>query len=115
MKKTVKNHQKPHTERESENVAATFDELIHSPNRLRICAALAAVAEIEFAELERNVGITTQLMSKQLKLLADAGYIHMEKRPETIGRPRTWVSFTPAGRRAYFGHINALRAITGEM
>ena len=54
-------------------------------------------------------------MSKQLKLLADAGYIHMEKRPEIIGRPRTWVSFTPAGRRAYFGHINALRAITGEM
>lgn len=115
MKKTVKNHQKPHAERESENVAAAFDELIHSPNRLRICAALAAVAEIEFAELERNVGITTQLMSKQLKLLADAGYIHMEKRSEIIGRPRTWVSFTPAGRRAYSGHINALRAITGEM
>lgn len=64
MKKTAKNHQKPQTERESENVAATFDELIHSPNRLRICAALAAVAEIEFANLERSVGITTQLMSK---------------------------------------------------
>lgn len=115
MKKTAKNREKPQTERDFENVAATFDELIHSPNRLRICAALAVVAEIEFAELERSVGITTQLMSKQLKLLADARYIHMEKRPETIGRPRTWVSFTPAGRRAYFGHINALRAITGEM
>ncbi|WP_297722393.1 transcriptional regulator [uncultured Mobiluncus sp.] len=115
MKKTAKNHQKPQTERDFENVAAAFDELIHSPNRLRICAALAAVAEIEFANLERSVGITTQLMSKQLKLLAHAGYIHMEKRPETIGRPRTWVSFTPAGRRAYSGHINALRAITGEM
>lgn len=113
MKKTAKNHQKPQTERDFQNVAAAFDELIHSPNRLRICAALAAVAEIEFADLQRSVGITTQLMSKQLKLLADAGYIHMEKRPETIGRPRTWVSFTPAGRRAYSGHINALRAITG--
>ena len=115
MKKIVKNNQKPHTEREYENVAAAFDELIHSPNRLRICAALAVVAEIEFADLERSVGITTQLMSKQLKLLADAGYVHMEKRPETIGRPRTWVSPTPAGRRAYSGHITALRAITGEM
>lgn len=115
MKKTAKNYQKPQTERDFENVAAAFDELIHSPNRLRICAALAAVAEIEFADLQRSVGITTQLMSKQLKLLADAGYIRMEKRPETIGRPRTWVSFTPAGRRAYFGHINALRAITGEV
>lgn len=115
MKKTTKNREKPHTERESESVEAAFDELIHSPNRLRICAALAAVAEIEFAELERSVGITTQLMSKQLKLLADAGYIHMEKRPETIGRPRTWVSFTSAGRRAYSGHVNALRAITGDM
>lgn len=115
MKKTAKNREKPQTERDFENVAAAFDELIHSPNRLRICAALAAVAEIEFADLQRSVGITTQLMSKQLKLLADAGYIHMEKRPETIGRPRTWVSFTSAGRRAYSGHINALRAITGEM
>ena len=78
MEKEKKNRGKPKVEREAENVPAAFDELIHSPNRLRIMAALAVVAEIEFAELEEAMGITTQLMSKQLKLLADAGYIDME-------------------------------------
>lgn len=103
---------KPAATRLTEDTPAKFDDLIHSPNRLRIMATLAAVSEIDFATLEENVGITTQLMSKQLKLLADAGYLEMEKRPEVVGRPRTWVTLTAAGRRAYGGHINALREIT---
>lgn len=103
---------KPGAARQAEATPAKFDELIHSPNRLRIMATLAAVSEIDFATLEENVEITTQLMSKQLKLLAEAGYLAMEKRPEVVGRPRTWVALTPAGRRAYAGHVNALREIT---
>lgn len=109
------NRGKPGAARQAEDTPAKFDELIHSPNRLRIMATLAAVSEIDFATLEENVEITTQLMSKQLKLLSEAGYLVMEKRPEVVGRPRTWVTLTAAGRRAYAGHVNALREITQRL
>jgi DNA-binding MarR family transcriptional regulator len=90
-------------------VGPRFDELIHSPNRLRICAALGTSTEIEFSALEQALGISTSLLSKQLKLLADAGYLALDKRPQTFGRPRTWLRLTPKGRDAYLGHVAALR------
>lgn len=110
--KEIPDRGKPAADARAQSVKPAFDVLIHSPNRLRICAALAAVAEIEFADLEAAIGITTQLMSKQLKLLSDACYVTLEKRPEKVGRPRTWAALTDAGRRAYLGHIKALREIT---
>jgi len=92
---------------------ASFDELIHSPNRLRICAALEASSELEFAALEAGLGLSTSLLSKQLKLLVDAGYVELDKRRQPIGRPRTWVRLTPIGRRSYRNHVAALRRIVG--
>lgn len=94
-----------------EPVVAQFDDLIHAPTRLRITAALAASTELEFSALEESVGVSTSLLSKQLKLLADAGYLALEKRPQPFGRPRTWVRLTSAGRRAYLGHVGALRQL----
>ncbi|MCC6495193.1 MAG: transcriptional regulator, partial [Propionibacteriaceae bacterium] len=47
-----------------------------------------------------------------LKVLTDAGYIALEKRPQPFGRPRTWIRFTPAGRVAYLSHLEALRQLT---
>ena len=78
-----------------------FDETIHSPNRLRICAALSAARQVEFATLEQGLGVSKSLLSKQLKVLIDAGYVTMERKPQSFGRPRTWVRLTSAGRRAY--------------
>lgn len=94
-------------------MAARFDELVHFPTRLRILAAVATSTELEFSALEEALGISTSLLSKQLKVLADAGYLELEKRPQAFGRPRTWVRFTPAGRAAYLGHVEALRRLTG--
>ena len=71
-----------------------FDETIHSPNRLRICAALSAARQVEFATLERGLGVSKSLLSKQLKVLIDAGYIAVERKPQPFGRPRTWVGLT---------------------
>lgn len=93
-------------------VEARFDELIHVPTRLRITAALAAATDLEFSVLEEALGISTSLLSKQLKLLTDAGYVLLEKRPQPFGRPRTWIRLTPTGRTAYLGHVEALRHIT---
>jgi DNA-binding MarR family transcriptional regulator len=88
-----------------------FDELIHFPTRLRITAALATAAELEFSALEEGLGISTSLLSKQLKTLADAGYVALEKRPQPFGRPRTWLRLTPSGKLAYLQHIEALRQL----
>ena len=96
----------------SDPVEARFDELIHVPTRLRITAALAAATDLEFSVLEEALGISTSLLSKQLKLLTDAGYVLLEKRPQPFGRPRTWIRLTPTGRTAYLGHVEALRHIT---
>ena len=91
-----------------------FDETIHSPNRLRICAALSAARQVEFATLERGLGGSKSLLSKQLKVLIDAGYVAVERKPQPFGRPRTWVGLTSAGRRAYRNHVAALRKIIEE-
>ncbi len=91
-----------------------FDELIHSPNRLRICAALEAATEVEFSAVEQALGISTSLLSKQLKVLADAGYLRLDKRPQPLGRPRTWLRLTPRGRDAYLAHIGALRQLIDQ-
>ena len=97
-----------------EPVEARFDDLIHSPNRLRICSALEPATHLEFTALEESLGISTSLLSKQLKLLSDVGYLALEKRPQPVGRPRTWIRLTPRGRRAYLGHVHALRNLTGD-
>ena len=91
-----------------------FDETIHSPSRLRICAALSAAREVEFATLERGLGVSKSLLSKQLRVLIDAGYVAVERKPQPFGRPRTWVGLTSAGRRAYRNHVAALRKIIEE-
>ena len=91
-----------------------FNETIHSPNRLRICAALSAAREVEFATLEQGLVVSKSLLSKQLKVLIDAGYVAVERKPQPFGRPRTWVGLTSAGRRAYRNHVAALRKIIEE-
>lgn len=90
-----------------------FDELIHSPVRLRVCAALATASALEFAAIEESLELSTPALSKQLRLLADAGYVTLDKRKQSFGRPRTWVSLTLKGRRAFDAHVAALRLLIG--
>ncbi|MEU4515346.1 transcriptional regulator [Nonomuraea wenchangensis] len=91
-------------------MSAGFDELVHAPNRLRICALLAASTSAEFAALRDVLGVADSVLSKHLKVLQDAGYVSVSK-PTGRGRVRTWVSLTPEGRRAYTGHVQALKAL----
>lgn len=93
------------------NNSAQFDELIHAPIRLRICASLAPVEWVEFAQLKQNLGVADSVLSKHLKQLGDAGYVHIERFTK-LGRSHVRVSLTTAGRRAYVGHVAALREIT---
>lgn len=85
-----------------------FDELIHAPVRLRICASLGPVQWVEFAQLRDALGVADSVLSKHLKQLGDAGYVSIEKFSK-LGRSHTRVSLTRDGRIAYVGHVAALR------
>lgn len=87
-----------------------FDEVVHAPNRLRICAILGSSSSAEFSALRDRLGVADSVLSKHLKVLQDAGYVAMAK-PTGRGRVKTWVSLTPAGRDAYARHVAALKAL----
>lgn len=89
-----------------------LDEVIHAPVRFSIVAALAGVDDAEFARIRDAVEVSDSALSKQATALEKAGYIRVQK--GYVGkRPRTWLSLTRGGRRAYEAHLEALRAIAG--
>lgn len=89
-----------------------FDEIVHAPHRLRICALLAPVESMEFGTVRDELGVADSVLSKQLKVLTDAGYARTTKAKGNSGRARTWLSLTRDGRRAFNGHLAALRELT---
>lgn len=91
-------------------MTARFDEVVHAPNRLRICAFLDASSSTEFGVLRDLLGVADSVLSKHLKVLQDAGYLTVSK-PTGRGRVRTWVRLTPEGRHAYAGHVAALKEL----
>jgi DNA-binding MarR family transcriptional regulator len=108
----------PHdTEKAPEQTRAAaedgFDELIHAPVRLRICAALDPVREIEFGALLTLLDISKSALSKHVSVLADAGYV-TQRRAVRDTRQRVWLRLTPAGRSAYRRHVAALQRIVGR-
>ena len=84
------------------------DPLIHPISRLSICGVLAAGADwVEFAALRDAAGINDSVLSKQSRVLEDAGYVEVRK--GAIGRrPRTWFRLTTKGHQAVKGHLTWL-------
>jgi DNA-binding MarR family transcriptional regulator len=93
-------------------VAPRFDAVIHAPNRLQICALLAAVDTAEFATVRDSVGVSDSVLSKHVATLQEAGYVDVRK-ATVASRVRTWLSLTKAGRRAFRAHVAELRRIVG--
>jgi DNA-binding MarR family transcriptional regulator len=85
--------------------AAKLDPVIHPITRLSICGLLASGADwVEFAALRDAAGISDSVLSKQSRLLEDAGYVEVRK--GAVGRrPRTWFRLTPDGREAFQAHV----------
>jgi DNA-binding MarR family transcriptional regulator len=87
-----------------------LDELLGHPVRFSMMALLAAAAKAEFAFVRDNVEVSDSVMSKQMSMLEDAGYVKVKK--GFVGnRPRTWLSPTKKGRQAFERHLNAVREI----
>jgi DNA-binding MarR family transcriptional regulator len=87
-----------------------LDELIHSPVRLSIMAALHSADAVHFGLLRDTLEVSDSLLSKHLASLESAGYIQVTK-GYAGRRPRTWYTLTPEGRAAFDAHIAALRQI----
>jgi DNA-binding MarR family transcriptional regulator len=85
--------------------AAALDPVIHPITRLSICGLLASGADwVEFAALRDATGISDSALSKQSRLLEDAGYLAVKK--GAVGRrPRTWFRLTADGREAFDAHV----------
>lgn len=89
---------------------AAFDELIHAPLRLQICAMLAPVQSLPFADIRDSLEISDSVLSKHLSALAEAGYVEVS-RVRANSRSRRQVTLTKLGRTALRGHLAALQAI----
>jgi DNA-binding MarR family transcriptional regulator len=89
------------------------NELIHQPTRLKIMATLNALhgaAKLEFIELRKLLSVTDGNLGTHLTTLENAGYVEIEK--TFVGKkPRTRVSLTRTGRRAFEAHVQYLRDI----
>ncbi len=94
---------------------ATLDPIIHQPVRLRIMAALTALdddAQLDFVALRDLLEVTDGNLGAHLRKLEEAGYVSIEK-TFVARKPRTYVSVTPEGRRAFEEHVKALKEILG--
>lgn len=91
-----------------------FDEAIHAPTRLRLCAMLRPLESADFAALAETLEVSHANLSKTIRNLADLGYLTLAKRPSPErddSRRVTSVSLTPLGRAALDGHLAALREL----
>jgi DNA-binding MarR family transcriptional regulator len=87
-----------------------FNEVIHAPQRLRICAMLSAAHQVEFGLLQERLGLSKSALSKHLTHLTEAGYV-TQHRIVRDSRSRLWFALTPEGTRAYAAHVQVLQEI----
>jgi DNA-binding MarR family transcriptional regulator len=87
-----------------------IDPHIHPPARLQVMTMLTAVSQAEFVTLREALGVSDSVLSKHVSALAAEGYVTSRK-GVLDGRRTTWVSLTPAGKKALQAHVAALRAL----
>ena len=92
-------------------VVPQFDTVIHARHRLQICSLLGGVDALSFATVQETLQVSDYVVSKHVRVLADAGYVTTRKQRHG-GRSQTWLSLTEAGRRALESHLAELRRIT---
>lgn len=95
--------------------APRFDDLIHAPVRLRLCGLLRPVEALSFQVLAETLDLTSVNLSKNLKVLTEAGYVTVDKRASTErtdARRVAWVRLTAQGRTAFDAHVAMLKEIT---
>lgn len=81
-----------------------------SPKRLAALALLAAAKRVEFSYLKEQLQLNDSDLSKQLKVLTDAGYADSKRTGK--GKTRaSWFAITKEGAAALDAHATALEAL----
>jgi DNA-binding MarR family transcriptional regulator len=89
-----------------------LNELVHSPVRFSIMAALAKAESLDFRDLRDAIQVSDSVLSKQLSILEKAEYVKIKK--SFAGKmPRTSASLTADGRDVWAAHLQTLREIAG--
>lgn len=91
-------------------MSSGFDEVIHPQHRLRICAMLTGADSWRFTTVRDALEVSDSVLSKQVKILQEAGYVTVTKARHG-SYPTTWLAITQEGRKAFDGHLAALRQI----
>ena len=85
-----------------------LDPVLHSQLRLAIISTLMTVDEANFNFIKETTKATSGNLSIQIKKLQEAGYIKVEKSFEN-NYPKTTLSITNTGRRAFETYVNDLK------
>ena len=104
----------PRKDGEAVSAEPRFDETIHAPTRLRICAMLRPLDEADFGTVKAALDLSDANLSKTIRALVDLGYVSTTKQPSperADDRRTTRVRLTPLGREIFDGHLAALRAM----
>jgi DNA-binding MarR family transcriptional regulator len=91
-----------------------FDPIIHAPNRLKICALLSPLDQVEFRVIREELGVSDSVLSKHIKQLEDVGYIK-QKKSKVNGRARRWFHLTDKGRSSFELHVEELKRIVSDL
>lgn len=87
-----------------------LDENLTAPKRLAAMGLLASASRVEFSYLREQLQLSDSDLSKQLKVLADAGYVTSKRTGK--GKTRaSWFSITREGAAALDSHATALRRL----
>lgn len=87
-----------------------LDPQLTAPKRLAAMGLLAAAKRIEFGYLRDHLQLSDSDLSKQLRVLTDAGYVTSKRTGK--GRTRaSWFSITPEGAAALDRHAAALQGL----
>lgn len=87
-----------------------LDPLIHAPMRLAIVSLLAGVKNADFVFIRESTGATDGNLSRHLSKLEDGGYVRTRK-SFVKKKPRTTVSLTARGRKAFLKYLEGLAEI----
>ncbi len=105
-------HSRPDTSKKEvkQIVNLHFDEMISSPSRLAILAALVPGPPVSFTEMKAATGVTDGNLHVQTHKLADAGYLQIRKAPQGQ-RSVTEFCLTELGLERFRLHVRKLQKV----
>ena len=93
-----------------------IDRTLHDPSRLKIIAYLYSLEETDFTYLKNQTEFTWGRLASHLDKLQEVGYVELkkelvQKRKSSKKTPRTYISLTIEGRRAFDKYRDSIQQL----